>query len=52
MNAPFSLSADFAAHALNLGIQKVCVLQRLGWLECGTNMTKRKPETERRRALF
>jgi hypothetical protein len=51
-NAPFSLSADFVAHALDLGIPKVCVLQRLGWLECGTSTTRRKPETERRRALF
>jgi hypothetical protein len=52
MNAPFSLSADFVAHALDLGIPKVCVLQRLGWAECGTSTTRRKPETERRRALF
>jgi hypothetical protein len=52
MNAPFSLSADFVAHALDLGIPKVCVLQRLGWLECGTSTTRRKPETERRRVLF
>jgi hypothetical protein len=52
MNAPFSLSADFTAHALDLCISKVCVLQRLGWLECGTSATRRKPETERRRVLF
>jgi hypothetical protein len=51
MNASFSLSADFVAHALDLDIRKVCVLQRLGWLECGTSTTKRKPETERRRAI-
>jgi hypothetical protein len=52
MNAPFSLSADFVGHALDLGIPKVCVLQRLGWAECGTSATRRKPETERRRVLF
>jgi hypothetical protein len=48
MNAPFRKSADFVAHALDIGIAKVCILQRLCWLECGASLTKRKPETERR----
>jgi len=38
--------------ALDLGIRKVCVLQRLGWLECGTSTARRNLETKRRRAWF
>lgn len=33
MNPPYSLATDFALHALDIGAQKIAILQRTAWLE-------------------
>lgn len=38
INPPFALADEFALHALQLGVRKLAILQRLAWLEGGARL--------------
>jgi len=38
INPPFKLADEFVSHAINLGVRKLAVFQRLAWLEGGKRL--------------